>query len=230
MSDCTHCALSATCIPAAFKKATLFRFTDIVATNQTATNGEVLYQQEQSCRYLYIIKSGSFKTYLTNADGSEHITAFHLPGDLVGLENISGGVTLSSASSLGNSLYCRAEYHKLGGLRKEFPALSDLAIKLYSEALQQAQNLHLCTSKQSAVSRLAMFLVLQSSRQGRVNNQKTELNLNMSRQDLASHLGLAVETISRSYSQLIQSGCIEKSNRLINILDLTLLKKFANTD
>ena len=229
MSDCTHCALSATCIPAAFKKATLFRFTDIVATNQTATNGEILYQQEQSCRYLYIIKSGSFKTYLTNADGSEHITAFHLPGDLVGLENISGGVTLSSASSLGNSLYCRAEYHKLGGLRKEFPALSDLAIKLYSEALQQAQNLHLCTSKQSAVSRLAMFLVLQSGRQGRVN-QKNELTLNMSRQDLASHLGLAVETISRSYSQLIQSGCIEKTNRLINILDLTLLKKFANTD
>ena len=229
MSDCTHCALSATCIPAAFNKATLFRFTDIVATNQTATNGEVLYQQEQSCRYLYIIKSGSFKTYLTNADGSEHITAFHLPGDLVGLENISGGVTLSSASSLGNSLYCRAEYHKLGGLRKEFPALSDLAIKLYSEALQQAQNLHLCTSKQSAVSRLAMFLVLQSGRQGRVN-QKNELTLNMSRQDLASHLGLAVETISRSYSQLIQSGCIEKTNRLINILDLTLLKKFANTD
>lgn len=228
MSDCTNCALAASCVPAAFNKATLFRFTDIVSTNQTATNGEVLYHQEQSCRYLYIIKSGSFKTYLTNPDGSKHITAFHLPGDLVGLENISGGRTLSSASSLGNSLYCRAEYHKLGGLRKEFPALSDLAIKLYSEALQQAQNLHLCTSKQSAVSRLAMFLLIQSSRQGRVNNQKTELHLNMSRQDLASHLGLAVETISRSFTQLSNGGCIEKNSRLVNITDLSLLKKFAN--
>ena len=114
-------------------------------------------------------------------------------------------------------------------LRKEFPTLSDFSVKLYSTALASMSRVQNIISLQSASSRLAAFLILYHSRISSSNLQSSSFQLPMTRQDIASHLGLAVETVSRSFSKLIDTGCINKDGRKIQILELKKLEQLANS-
>jgi CRP/FNR family transcriptional regulator len=138
-------------------------------------------------------------------------------------------MTLNSADALEASLACKIDYPSLRMLRKEFPTLSDFSVKLYSTALASMSRVQNIISLQSASSRLAAFLILYHSRISSSNLQSSSFQLPMTRQDIASHLGLAVETVSRSFSKLIDTGCINKDGRKIQILELKKLEQLANS-
>lgn len=227
IADCTSCALSKRCLPSGIPVSDLYRFTTIASTNQTFTTGDQLFKQGAKASHLYVVKSGSFKTQILNHFGDAHVNGFYLPGDIIGLENMAGGVTLNSCIAIEDSLACKILYRPLAALRKEFPNLSDLAVKIYSQALATTLDTQNCLSIHSASSRLAQFLILFSQRANQVAYQQAALHLSMSRQDIASHLGIAVETVSRSFSKLIDSGCITKSGRVINIIDSSKLENIA---
>jgi CRP/FNR family transcriptional regulator len=52
-------------------------------------------------------------------------------------------------------------------------------------------------------------------------------HLRMSRRDIASYLGVAHETVSRSFGALARWGWVSVDNREVEILDLPGLKQFA---
>tara|TARA_R110002095_G_scaffold148484_4_gene128417 strand:+ start:1782 stop:2498 length:717 start_codon:yes stop_codon:yes gene_type:complete len=226
-ADCSSCALARRCLPSGIPVKDLYRFTNIVSTNRTFHTGEVLFKQGVKAANLYVVKTGAFKTQIINQFGDAHVSGFYLAGDIIGLESMAGGVTLNSSIAIEDSLACKISYRPLALLRKEFPSLSDLAVKIYSQALATTQDTQNCLSIHSASSRLAQFLILFNQRTNQHSYQHTDLHLNMSRQDMASHLGIAVETVSRSFSKLIESGCITKTGRLIQIVDRAGLEKIA---
>ena len=227
ISDCANCALSKRCLPSGIPVSELYRFTTIASTNQPFNFGDQLFKQGTKASHLYVVKSGSFKTQIINHFGDAHVNGFYLPGDIIGLENLASGESLNSCIALEDSLACKILYRPLAALRKEFPNLSDLAVKIYSQALATTLDTQNCLSIHSAPSRLAQFLILFNQRANREAYQQTALQLSMSRQDIASHLGIAVETVSRSFSKLIDSGCITKSGRVINIIDQSKLDVIA---
>ena len=137
-------------------------------------------------------------------------------------------MTLNSAVALEPSLACKIDYPSLRMLRKEFPTLSDFSVKLYSNALASMSQVQNIISLQAASSRLAALLLYQR-RLSSPQLQTTSFQLPMTRQDIASHLGLAIETVSRSFSKLIDTGCILKEGRNIQILDNKKLEQRANT-
>ncbi len=228
-SNCSECILAKKCVPSGMPEEKLFRFENIVQTNILYKTGHSLFEQRVKTNYLYIVKTGSFKTKMISPHGTEHVHNFFLPGEVIGLDSVGFGMTLNSAEALEPSLACKIDYPSLRMLRKEFPTLSDFSVKLYSNALASMSQVQNIISLQAASSRLAAFLLLYQSRLSSPQLQTTSFQLPMTRQDIASHLGLAIETVSRSFSKLIDTGCILKEGRNIQILDNKKLEHRANT-
>jgi len=229
--DCLDCSLADLCLPAAFEKKDLFRFSNIVDTNIKYKANSNLYLQGNNVQYLYVIKLGSFKTHSSTVSGSQHIHDFLLPGELVGLESLAGRVALNTATATEDSVVCQIDYPQLVALRQELPRLSDFSVRVYGEALALSQSMLGCIAKPSAAPRVACFILIMLGRTMRVKPESNELYLNMSRKDIACHLGLAVETVSRSFAKLVSWGYISKNKRLIQILDIEGLQLCAtNTE
>ena len=174
-----------------------------------ARNTEI-YGEDEPAEYLYQVISGCVRTYRMLDDGRRQIGAFYLPGDIFGVE--AGEAHLSSAESIcdaqilvvrRSAVMARAEHEK------------DLSKQLWTLTVRELQRIHehsLVLIK-SAEERVAGFLLEMSRR----NSSGAAIDLPMSRQDIADYLGLTIETVSRTFTQLVQSGTIvlETSRRIL---------------
>jgi len=106
----------------------LFRFENIVQTNVPYKAGGSLFEQHVKTNYLYVVKTGSFKTKMISPHGTEHVHNFFLPGEVIGLDSVGIGMTLNSAEALEASLACKIDYPALRMLRKEFPTVRLVSI------------------------------------------------------------------------------------------------------
>lgn len=174
-----------------------------------ARNAEV-YGEDEPAEYLYQVISGAVRTYRLLDDGRRQISAFYLPGDIFGVE--AGEAHLSSAEAVvesrvlvvkRSSVLARAEHEK---------ELSRQLWMLTVRELQRVQQHSLVLIK-NAEERVAGFLLEMASR----SSGGTAIDLPMSRQDIADYLGLTIETVSRTLTQLVQSGAIalETSRRIL---------------
>jgi CRP/FNR family transcriptional regulator, nitrogen fixation regulation protein len=173
-----------------------------------ARNAEV-YGEDEPAEYFYQVISGAVRTYRMLDDGRRQVVAFYLPGDIFGVE--AGDVHLSSAEAISESqvlvvkrsaVMARAEHER------------DLAKQLWTLTVRELQRVHqhsLVLIK-NAEERVASFLLEMAARCA----GGTAVELPMSRQDIADYLGLTIETVSRTFTQFVQSGLIalETSRRI----------------
>jgi CRP/FNR family nitrogen fixation transcriptional regulator len=173
-----------------------------------ARNTEV-YGEDEPAEYLYQVISGAVRTYRLLDDGRRQVIAFYLPGDIFGVE--ASEMHLSSAEAIGDSqvlvikrssVMARAEYEK------------DLSRQLWTLMVRELQRVqqHSLVLIKSAEERVAGFLLEMANR----GSGNAAIELPMSRQDIADYLGLTIETVSRTFSQFVQSGAIalETSRRI----------------
>ena len=172
-------------------------------------NAEV-YGEDEPAEYLYQVISGAVRTYRMLDDGRRQVVAFYLPGDIFGVE--AGDVHLSSAEAISesqvlvvkrNAVMARAERER------------DLAKQLWTLTVRELQRMqeHSLVLIKSAEERVAGFLLEMAGR----GAAGAAVELPMSRQDIADYLGLTIETVSRTFTQLAQSGTIvlETSRRIL---------------
>ncbi len=165
-----------------------------------ARNAEI-YGENERADYLYKVIVGSVRTYKVLNDGRRQIGAFYLPGDLFGLE--IGTEHSFSAEAITD---CKVLVIKRSALVTLAAHDSDVAHKLWTMTageLRRAQS-HIMLLIKTAQERVAGFLLEMSAR-GSVGN---EVELTMSRQDIADYLGLTIETVSRTLTQLENAATI----------------------
>ena len=170
------------------------------ATMPFGRNAEI-YGENERADYLYKVVSGSVRTYKVLNDGRRQIGAFYLPGDLFGLE--IGEEHSFSAEAITNSKVLVIKRSALVALAAHD---SDVAQKLWTMTageLQRAQS-HIMLLIKTAQERVAGFLLEMSARASAGN----EVELPMSRQDIADYLGLTIETVSRTLTQLENAAAI----------------------
>lgn len=163
-------------------------------------NAEI-YGENEPADYLYKVASGAIRTYKVLADGRRQIGAFYLPGDIFGLE--SGDVHTFSAEAITNSKVIVIKRAAILGLAARD---NDVARELWnvtSRELERVQE-HLIALIKSAEERVAGFLLEMAKRAPSVN----QLELPMSRQDIADYLGLTIETVSRTMTRLESTAAI----------------------
>jgi CRP/FNR family nitrogen fixation transcriptional regulator len=165
-----------------------------------ARNVEI-YGEGEPADYLYKAISGAVRTYRVLHDGRRQIAAFLLPGDMFGLE---GGAThASSAEAIADSVVLVIKRSAVVALAQRDAEVARQLWMLTAQELGRAQN-HMLLLIRNAQERIASFLLEMAERAPSADS----VELPMSRQDIADYLGLTIETVSRTLTQLEAEAAI----------------------
>jgi CRP/FNR family nitrogen fixation transcriptional regulator len=176
----------------------------------------VIYAQGERTRSLYQIEYGAVRIYRLLADGRRQIVAFHLVGETFGFEiNGTHGFYAEAMVNTGLTTVERAA----GG------QLNDHLVGVALKSMIRAQEHLLVVGRQSALEKIAVFLVDLAERQDGTDF----IDLPMSRIDIGDYLGLTIETVSRTISKLRNMGIVKLLNaRSIEILKPEKLRMLCN--
>jgi CRP/FNR family transcriptional regulator, anaerobic regulatory protein len=191
--------------------------------------GHALLHEGAVADHVYLVQAGTFKSVKTAEDGYDHVLGFALRGDLLGFDGLAAGHYASAALALEDSLVVSLPLSLLDSLRRNDAALDHAVQALLSRQLAHAVELAELMSAVAAEARLARFVLHLSSRMAEQGLSPRRLLLRMNRRDIASHLGLAHETVSRSFRLLCTHGCLRVENREVEILDVDGLRAHAHS-
>lgn len=189
--------------------------------------GELLFWQGQTCKSLYAVKSGSFRCFIADADGSEQNIGFYLPGEFMGLDAFQHGRFTCSTVSLETSTVCELPLAHLYDLCLRTPSLQRQLMWIVGKAIA-ADHDKILLAHRPAKQRMASFLMILSQRYAVLGYSRTHFNLSMSRYDIANFLGMTIETVSRQLGLLGRLGIITVKQRRVRINDLQALRLIAD--
>jgi CRP/FNR family nitrogen fixation transcriptional regulator len=172
---------------------------------------EEIYAQGERADGLYRVAFGAVRIYRLNSDGRRQVVAFHLAGEMFGLEaGTSRSFFADALVQTGLTSVSRGD--------DVSPDLLMLALR----SMIRAQEHLLVICRQSAVEKLIAFLLDMSDRQDRTDH----LDLPMSRTDIGEYLGMSIETVSRSFSKLRDEGLLRLHGaRSVELLDMKALRR-----
>jgi len=225
--SCTDCALNPLCLPASIGGADLERLDHIVKQRLPLERGDVLFREGIDHPSLFVVRSGSLKTFATLAEGDTQILGFHIAGEVVGLDGLGGDGHRCSAEALERSSMCEVPFAALSDIAAKVPGLQQQLFRVMSREFSREQQHPVMMGRKLAMSRLAIFLRSLSDRLRSIGHDPCELNLSMSRQELANYLGLVIETVSRSFSRMQALGVLRVDRRSVHILDFAALAVLA---
>jgi len=200
------------------------RLDEIVKRNRPLHRGDYLFREGDKFQCLYIVKTGSVKTYAPSEDGGEQVLGFHLPGELIGLDAIEKSRHHCSARVLETSAVCEVPFHQLEDLSTTIPSLQHQMYRLLSREISQDENMLTLLGKKNAEERLAAFLLSLSERFKRRGFSPSDFHLSMSRHEIGNYLGLAVETISRLFTRFQDEKLLKVERKHIQLLDIERLR------
>lgn len=226
---CVNCATRSQCLNGKLTLDELSNLPVNIFTRSTLVEGQFLYRKGEPLTHLYHLRFGSMKSEMIMSNGMRQVTYFSLPGELLGLDGIANGQHQLDAVSIGNSEVCAITYPNLKKMTSEFPALlSKLENSL--GALLNSSNVHIFDlANLNATEKLADFLIEYANRISTVGFDRDSFTLPMNRVDLASYLGVKIETLSRSITQLEKIGVIKSHNRHIEFISRKPIFEFLDS-
>ena len=162
---------------------------------------EEIFGEGEPGEYVYKVIKGAVRTYKILCDGRRQIGGFYLPGDIFGLE--IGKEHQFSAEAIKDVTVLVVRRSAIVSLAERD---CDAARELWSFAGRELNRVqgHLLLLVKSAQQRVASFLLEMSARLAAAD----AIELPMSRQDIADYLGLTIETVSRTLTQLASEQTI----------------------
>jgi CRP/FNR family transcriptional regulator, nitrogen fixation regulation protein len=181
-----------------------------------------IFGEDEPAEYLYQVVRGAVRTYKLLSDGRRQIGAFYLPGDVFGLE--AGVRHRLTAEAVSDSIVLVVKRKAVIALAARDANFAQELWAITARALEQVQGLMLTLGRRTAQERVAGFLLEMAAR----GRDHETVELPMSRQDIADHLGLTIETVSRTISQLEEASAIDLPNsRRIVLRDRNALARLS---
>jgi CRP/FNR family nitrogen fixation transcriptional regulator len=165
--------------------------------------GEELFAEGDEADFFYQVVSGAIRSYKLLSDGRRQIDAFHLHDDIFGLE--AGSEHRFSAEAVGDATVIGYRRSRLSALIQDDPSFRDKIMTATLRSLERAQDHMLLLGRKTAQEKLATFLLDMAER---LSKGDERFELPMQRSDIADHLGLTIETVSRTLTQFARSGLI----------------------
>lgn len=191
-------------------------------------DGVLLHEGSRS-NTLYVVRSGSFKCLRVQEDGYEQVLTFAQPGELLGWEALHAGVRQANVMAMEVSTVYALASGDLRSLQQRCPLIEEAVRQGLSRQLSRsAETAEMMVAVASEV-RLARFILWLSTRMAEAGQSAYRLRLRMGRRDIASMLGVAHETVSRSFTTLADAGLLRVDNRDVEILDLHGLRARARS-
>jgi CRP/FNR family transcriptional regulator len=222
---CSTCSSRKLCLPGGISEAEIELLDRMAIARRRVRAGETLYRQGDRFQYLYAVRSGTFKSSITLADGREQVSGFHMAGELMGLDGIASGHHASCCISLEDTEICSIPYGPVSTISATSAALQTAVTRLMSREIVREHSLMMLLGSMSAEERVAAFLLNISQRMNARGYSPHEFHLRMSRAEIGSYLGMKLETVSRTLSAFQQQGLLAVDRRHIRITNFDALER-----
>jgi CRP/FNR family nitrogen fixation transcriptional regulator len=187
------------------------------------SQGAQVFRNGETPEYIYQIREGAVRSYKLLSDGRRQIGAFHLPGDIFGVETESHH-RFTAEAIIDTTVWIARRHSLFEDLDESDLADTKKLLELLHNSLEHAHNHLLLLGRQEAQERVAWFLLEMDSRL----KKPTVIVLPMTRTDIADYLGLSIETVSRSLSVFRDLGVISfNGQREIILKNRTKLAQVA---
>jgi CRP/FNR family transcriptional regulator len=217
--SCDSCGLRSGCLPRALGRADLEAYSAIARLKRKIRRSAALFRAGDPIAAVHVVRSGTFKTAAVCDCGKQDVTGFYLPGDIMGLDALDESVRRCDAVALEDSEVCVIAVKELERLASAVPALQKALVRALSREVARAQGLLLMMGCMDAEQRVARFLLDLAERYHRLGYAGDALLLHMTRDEIADHLGLSSETVSRVISRLQRKGLLAVHQRHIDFTD-----------
>ena len=188
--------------------------------------GEWVYRSTDPIENWYRVVRGAARKSALSGDGRRHVVEFLLPGDVFGFSAVSGRHFFGVEALVSRTLITRYPRRGAERLADSDPQLARNLRELAFRSIDRLQRRLAFLGRSSARERVSAFLLEMADRGHAAPTR--EVPLPMSRYDIADYLGLAVETVSRTLTQLRAHHVIAfRDVRLLLISDRRLLEEFA---
>ena len=191
-------------------------------------SGQTLFRAGDPFHGVYAVTSGAIKTYAVLDNDDSQVVDFHFPGDTVGLEALDRGAYTYTARALSETLVCRVDVDSAHIPAERQQGVQNEMIRALGEQLRHEQSLSILLRKQNAEQRIVTFLLSLAGPSVWAPTRGIDLQLPMSRKDIANYLGIAVETLCRLFKRLQDEAMIDSHGRRIRLLNVAALSDLAH--
>lgn len=221
-ASCAACDVRSLTFCAGLRPEEIGRISAIVTRLNLAAH-QMLFHEGDLADFVYNVTRGAMKLYKLLPDGRRQITGFLLAGDFLGLAGKDG--YSYSAETVTAVELCRFPRRRLDELFESFPQLERRMLQLATDELIAAQDQMLLLGRRTAAEKVASFLLRLSEREKIRGQPGNPVLLPMTRGDIADYLGLTIETVSRTLSQMKRDGLIRQ--RSLTEVELASIERLA---
>ncbi|MCW5745366.1 MAG: Crp/Fnr family transcriptional regulator [Alphaproteobacteria bacterium] len=187
-----------------------------------------LFNEGDPAQHVFNITAGTVCLSKALADGRRQITGFLSEGDFIGLAH--GDSCAYGAEALTPVEACRFPRERFEQYMAKHPDVERRLLQIASTELAAAQDQMLLLGRKTASERLASFLLRLSDRAVARGEPANLVALPMTRSEIGDYLGLTLETVSRTMTQLRKAGAIDLDNvNMVRIVSQDSLRRLAGT-
>ena len=223
---CSTCPTAAACVIQDASRVEVDRWNAAVeATLSLASAGKTLVEAGAPAAAIYTVRAGCLKSFTVDADGTERVRGFYLPGDVIGLDALGADSFPATIVAVTPSQVCKISAASVRRLMGESPFLARRLLDRTSAELAHALTM---AGDYTAEQRLAAFLLSMRQRLGvQPGDRSGDVKLPMTRRDIANYLRLATETVCRVMARLEQQGQIRSDSKTVKLVDARALRLTA---
>jgi CRP/FNR family transcriptional regulator len=220
--------MSSLCIPLSLRPEELSKLDQVIKRGSPFQATQAVFKSADKFNSIYVVRSGSIKSFCIDHDGREQVTGFYLAGELFGWDGLAEGYYQNTAIALETTSVCEIPYSQLELLNATIPSIHKHTMRMIGKEINADQKLIALLAGNSAHQRLASLLLSISSRLSQQKLSSTHFRLPMSRGEISSYLGLTVETVSRGFSYFKRKGYMIVNQKEIELIDIPALKQLIS--
>lgn len=188
-------------------------------------DGQALFREGETADHMFMVVGGTLRQSILLTDGREQVCSFAMADSLLGLDGLALRHYGTTALALGDARVCCLAYPRL---TQAMSGDATLQLAFYSmmsaEVVRNRQQL-VTLALHGAQARVASFLLQQYTRRKSMGWPEREFTLAMPRGDIASYLGLTIESVSRAFSAFQREGVFRADGRMLSGIDVEGLEK-----
>ena len=202
---------------------------DAAKTTNRYKRHQIIFYEGNPPYGLYCISSGKVKIYKTDTEGHQQIVRLANTGDVIGYRSLlAGGNYEATAEILEDAEICFIDKKTFLHLLETHPSTATHVMTVLAKDLQKAEKQIIDIAHKNIRERFAELLLVFQAKFGRKTAKGIQLEISLTREELAEMIGTTQESVTRLITEFKQDGLIIAEGRNITLLDIRKLATTAN--